>query len=145
MPSLFDNPPPEVPPAAAPIVPGLRMGPENVERVIAERVLDNLADRRKSLCEWLRVEMRLLYQRRLEKQGYELAYVTADDARVLLDAAPGVPGPDKLSRNFIGALFRGVKGWQPTGKIARSRTPGSHANMLHCWRWVPPQDTGAKS
>ena len=59
----------------------------------------------------------------------------AVDARIILDSAPGVPPPDELNRNFLGALFK-APGWEPTGAFSLSRTSGSHANRLVCWRYV---------
>jgi homoserine dehydrogenase len=59
--------------------------------------------------------------------------VTADDARSILDADPHVPADSKLCRNFMGQLFK-TDHWEATGQVIRSRTTGSHGNLLFCWR-----------
>lgn len=110
----------------------------NAEEVIADRTLATHESVRQELLDQLRQRMVVLYQQRLDAQGRELAYVTADDARLILDTDPKVPGPDELNRNFLGALFK-APGWQPTGQYIKSRTAGSHANRLLCWRWVGAQ------
>lgn len=89
---------------------------------------------RASLLKWLRREMKRLYAQRVIDRGYDRAFVSADDARKILDSDPKVPGPDKLSRNFLGTLFKGEKGWRACG-FTKSETPGSHANLLRIWRW----------
>lgn len=134
MPHLFNTPvdTPALPPGR---LVHARQAPQNVERDIRDRVLDSMEETRRSLLTWLREEMRSLYLRRLESHGRDLAFVTADDARVLLDNAPNVPGPDRLNRNFLGQLFRG-EGWEWTGQLYKSKTLNSHANDLRCWRWV---------
>lgn len=40
--------------------------------------------------------------------------------------------PDITPGNWLGALFRGGE-WEPAGLI-RSKTVGSHANLLRTWR-----------
>ena len=113
----------------------LRMAPANPEAVVADRVLEALEGKYKALLEWMRDRMRTLYFQREKSQGRELAFVTADDARLILDTDPNVPGPDRLKRNFMGSLFK-AKGWEFTGQMIKSKTPGSHANRLLCWRYV---------
>ncbi len=114
-----------------------RMAPVNPEQVVADAVLDDLAEVRRSLLNHLRARLATLYRQRLAAQGYDLAYVTADDARVLLDTDPRVPPPDRLNRNFLGSLFARAPEWEATGELIKSRTPGSHANLLRCWRLRP--------
>lgn len=117
-----------------------RLAPENPELVLRDAVLAALEGRYHSLLEYLRRRLRGLYEQRLERQGRELAHVTADDARLILDSDPNVPPPDRLCRNFLGQLFRSP-GWQATGSIIRSHTAGSHGNLLFCWRFEPQSAT----
>ena len=81
----------------------------------------------------LRQAMRDLYRRRQALQG-SLAYVSADDARVIIDSDPRYANLD--CKNFLGSLYRGSKEWKATGQRIKSKTPGSHGNSLCCWRWV---------
>lgn len=138
MATLFDQPAtPRIEPAPPPAdaLTALRLAPANPEVVIADATLDRLADARASLCTWLRRECQRIYLQRLDKQGFTLACVTADDARFILDNTPGVPGPEQLNRNFMGTLFRKSDGWRCTGQFIKSRTPGSRGNLIRCWRW----------
>jgi len=137
-PSLFDPAhKPEVTEAETPESPKLetyRMAPVNPESEIAEAILDAMEGKRHKLLEYLRTRLFQLYQKRLEKQGEALARVTADDARLILESDPNIPGADKLNRNFLGQLFRTPK-WEFTGELIKSQTQGSHGNLLRCWRW----------
>ena len=146
--SLFDElkqpAPAPVRPGAPPVAPDgpirpktkkMRKAPENPERLVADGVLDQHNRYRASLLDWLRGHMRSLYAQRLQSQGRGLAFVTADDARRILDADERVPGPDRLNRNFLGALFVKGAGWEATGEYTHSQTPGSHGNRLCCWRF----------
>lgn len=108
-----------------------RMAPDNPELEIRDAVLACLEDNYEPLLEWIRQRMRALYAQRLDKQGYELAQVCADDARALIDAEPRLKG---VRRNFMGQLFK-APGWVWTGAFTKSRTAGSHGNLLMCWRW----------
>lgn len=63
--------------------------------------------------------------------------VTADDARAYFESLPNVPGPEQLSRNFLGATFK-EPGWVCTGQSVLSRTKGGHANRILVWRWEGP-------
>lgn len=90
------------------------------------RILDRLRDR-----------MRRLYKiRRLTPMGGE-AYVTADDARIELDAAieRGEFERPQGKLNFLGSLFK-APGWETEGGFIKSRTSGSHANRILKWRWI---------
>lgn len=109
--------------------------PDNPEKVVRDEVLDGLESSRSRIIDYLRDRMRTLYARRMAAEGYRLACVTADDARHILDNDPRFPGPQEFNRNFLGCLFR-EEGWEWTGNLAYSRTPGSHANLIRCWRWV---------
>lgn len=113
-----------------------RLAPINPEIDVRNRVLEAMEANYKPLLDWLRDRMQRLYLDRLCHQGRELAFVTADDARLILDTDPQIPGPDRLCRNFLGQLFR-APGWSTTGQIRRSSTPGSHGNLLMCWRYEP--------
>lgn len=110
--------------------------PENVELVIRDEILADLAALRRSILDWLHPRIVRLYRQRLAAQGYERAYVCADDLRIILDADPRIPPPERLNRNFLGSFWR-TPGWRPLGATVKSRTPGSHANKLECWRWEP--------
>jgi len=137
---LFAQPPEaSVPPMPAREMP-LTLAPDNPELVLRDAVLAALEGRYESLLNWLRERMEKLYRHRLTAQGYELARVTADDARAILDADPHVPADSKLCRNFMGQLFK-TDHWEATGQVIRSRTTGSHGNLLFCWRLKRNQET----
>jgi hypothetical protein len=136
------DPPPGPPdhPAAPAGNPGasrtqpLVMADPNPEIEIGRAVLEALDQRYESLLDWLRVRMRRLYLDRLRAQGRELAYVSSDDARLVLDSDPHVPPTSRLCRNFMGSLFRGDDSWEFTGRFTNSSVPGSHGNLIRCWR-----------
>ena len=81
----------------------------------------------------LRESMKRLYKWKQTTMGIN-AYVSADDARVILDSDPRYANLD--CKNFLGSLYRGSKEWKATGQRIKSKTPGSHGNSLCCWRWV---------
>lgn len=114
----------------------------NPEEVLRDRVLDTHEYTSGQILDELRLAMRRLYEKRLSAQGRELAFVTADDARVILDTDERYA--HLTNKNFMGSLFR-EKGWHKTGRIIKSKTPGSHANELKCWRWVTPEERGGDS
>jgi hypothetical protein len=105
--------------------------PANPEEVIRDEILSDLATRNADLLNYLRGRLKVTYRFLVEDVGREFAYVTADDARRILDADRRFDG---VCRNFLGALFKGP-GWKSTGAFHKSRTPGSHANRLLCWRF----------
>lgn len=111
----------------------------NPEEQIRDRVLDTLEYSAGQILDELRAAMVKLYLKRREKQG-ALAFVTADDARIILETDPKYPPASRLNRNFMGQLFRPLSGqdpdWEWTGEYIKSRTQGSHANPLKCWRWI---------
>lgn len=112
---------------------------EPSERELGEAILDELeAERlRQDFLARLRTEMVDLYQEReLAAPGH--GYVCADDARKLLESWPDVPPPEQLSRNFMGALFRGSE-WIASGMV-ESATKGSHGRRIVSWRL---RDAGA--
>ena len=105
----------------------------NPEETIRDGILDLHNYSSSQILSDLRAAMRRLYLKRRSEQG-ELAFVTADDARLILDADERYANVG--NKNFMGSLFR-EKGWEKTGRIVKSKTPGSHANELKCWRWSP--------
>lgn len=88
-----------------------------------DRVLRHLAWLRKDYLAQIRTHLK-----RLDRP------VTADDARAYFEQLPNVPGPDTISRNFLGATFKGP-GWVATGDMVLSTTKGRHANRIFVWRW----------
>lgn len=107
----------------------------NPEEAARQRVLELHEYSSGQVLDELRAAMRRLYARRRSIQGGE-AFVTADDARLILDTDERYA--HITNKNFMGSLFR-EKGWEKTGKIIKSKTAGSHANELKCWRWVTPE------
>lgn len=95
-----------------------------------DAVLDTLDRKRRGYLAKLRTEMELLYWKR-HRVDPDTAFVTADDAREVFEAWPGIPDADELSRNFLGSLFRGRR-WTEVG-TARSRTPGRNASLVRKW------------
>lgn len=114
----------------------------NVEEAARDRVLDLHEFTSAQVLDELRAKMRVLYRKRRSVQGVD-AFVTADDARLILDTDERFA--HLTNKNFMGSLFR-EKGWEKTGRIIKSRTPGSHANELKCWRWneIKAQREGGK-
>ncbi|MBL4701600.1 MAG: hypothetical protein JKX85_10125 [Phycisphaeraceae bacterium] len=100
----------------------------------AHQVLDAMELSRGEYLDRIREKLAVLYRSRWVSQGLE-AFVSADDARDILNKMPNVPPPSRMNRNFLGQLFR-ADGWKFTGKTINSKTPGSHGNLLRCWRWV---------
>jgi len=94
------------------------------ERAERDRILRHLATLRQGYLVEVRAHLRSL--------GRD---VTADDARAFFESLPGVPGPDTLSRNFLGAVFK-APGWMATGDMALSATRGRHASRILVWRWM---------
>lgn len=72
---------------------------------------------------------------RIRRVAHELYHVldrpiSADDLREVMARHPELEPPGD-SRNVMGQVFR--DGWERVGLI-RSRTPGSHGNLLAEWR-----------
>jgi hypothetical protein len=105
--------------------------PANPEEAIRDEVLADLGSRKRDVLDWLRGRMRVIYRMRAEDVGLAAACVTADDARRIIDAMPEFDG---VCRNFLGSLFL-ADGWEFTGQRIKSKTKGSHANELKCWRY----------
>lgn len=105
--------------------------PETEKR---DRGIGIAADTNVSVLDWLRDAV-LRRHRELIHFGIR-DYVTADDGRELFEF--GVTNGHferPASMNFMGALFA-AKGWKFTGERIKSKTAGSHANELKCWKWV---------
>lgn len=87
------------------------------------------------ILNWLRPKLVELYS--FYALGDLDAYVTADDARRLIEDAldTGELKQRPECMNFMGSVFKGGE-WEFTGKRVRSRTAGSHGNELRCWKWI---------
>lgn len=118
-------------PAAA--KPDLRRQADLEEKAKAQAI-EKLQRVRRGWLTFLRGRLIKLYESRVAVYPFD-AYVTADDARVILESQPDCPPASELNRSFLGALFK-TAGWESTGKYITSNTPGSHANRLVCWRYV---------
>lgn len=95
----------------------------NFESQAKAQALDSLEAIRAEYLERVRAQMR-----RWAETG---AVVTPDDARAYFESL-NPPGPEHLSRNFLGCVFRGAE-WEFAGTY-KSQTPGSHANRLNMYR-----------
>lgn len=104
--------------------------PPSSEEQIRDEILADLGERRKEVLDWLRRRLVIIYRFRCEDVGKESAFVTADDARKIIDADERFKG---VNKNFLGALFK-ASGWRAVG-FHKSETPGSHANRLMRWIW----------
>lgn len=84
----------------------------------------------------LRDELRKRYLER--KASWPIAwgepYVTADDARSLMEKNDALRPPPHRSNNALGSLFL-VKGWRRIGDHV-STTKGAHRNRIGRWAWV---------
>lgn len=98
------------------------------EEQIRDEILADLGERRREVLDWLRRRLVVIYRFRVEDIGEANAWVTADDARKIIDADHRF---DAVNKNFLGALFK-VKGWRAVG-FHKSETEGSHANRLMRW------------
>ena len=106
--------------------------PSEVEK--AQQVLDGFEYSRGEYLDMIRAGLRIVWKHRFDEVGHD-AYVTADDARAIFEAIPNVPGPKRLSRNFLGQVFR-TDEWEWTDQYVKSKTPGLHGNPIKCWRYV---------
>lgn len=95
------------------------------------RILAAHQRRRKVWLATIRQELERIYAERA-RLGAPNAFVTANDARVVFEALPGVPPASEVSRSFLGAVFH-APGWVPCG-LDRSRVVGHHACLLLRWR-----------
>lgn len=105
------------------------------EQQIGDRITREIGSSgwRREVLDVLRERLKIVYQSRLRDAGPSRAYVTADDARVLLLSLDIDLRGENM--NFLGALFKS-QGWEPMPYMHQSDTPGSHGNLLHCWRFV---------
>ena len=76
-----------------------------LEMAKRDEAISNLAELRKEFLSIIRRKLRRLYLVRAAISG-PYAYVTADDAREICEAIPGIPSPSVLNRNFLGATFK---------------------------------------
>ena len=87
----------------------------------------------------LRDRLRALYLER--KASWPLSwgdpYVTADDARALMEKDPALRPPPQRSNNALGSLFLPT-GWVRVGYHI-STTKGAHRNRIGRWAWVGDQ------
>lgn len=110
--------------------------PPEPEPAKAQSVLDAMAEERRAWLRYMRARLAQTYLARVTERGRDAAYVTADDARQLMDDEPTLCGlPAGASTNLLGALFRGWE-WQQINRGHVSSTPGSHGNILARWRFV---------
>lgn len=106
------------------------------EPVKATAVLDRMAEERRDWLRYMRTRLVQVYFARVTAAGRDAAFVTADDARQLMDAEPTLCGlPAGASTNLLGALFRGWE-WQAIDREHVSTREGSHGNLLTRWRYV---------
>lgn len=122
-PSLFDV-------GSAPSGDPLARVPSEIAK--RDAVLASHEDNYRDVLRSLRVDMEILYRQRFHAQGHA-ACVTADDARQILATHEAFEGMTFASMNWLGQLFRDGN-WEQTGQTIRSQTPGSHGNVLPCWR-----------
>ena len=110
--------------------------PRPPERERAVSVLDRMADERRAWLERMRSEMAGLFLLRVEAWGNNSAFVTADDARLLMEGRPDLALPAGASTNLVGALFKGGHWSRSYHRDHISNTPNSHGNDLYRWRYV---------
>ena len=99
----------------------------------ADATLRDFERRDTAWLDALRDELRKLYAARVNRLGEAMAYVTADDARRMMDRDPRLRPPAGTSNNALGALFR-TQGWEKLG-YTKSTTEGSHGNLIAQWAW----------
>lgn len=105
---------------------------------LRDSILDRMeaSEARQVLLERLRGEMRALFHARDSSEAWKAehgyAFVTATDARELLESWSDVPPAEELNRNFMGGLYR--RGWRAIG-MQPSGTAGSHGRRE--LRWAP--------
>jgi hypothetical protein len=106
-----------------------------------ERALKNHESGHEDRLEYLRTKLRELYAQRLrdrQANGITPAYVTADDAAVLLEQAGNMGYlDDDEPRAWFGALFRS-KGWRwVEPKLVPSLRDGNNGRLQRTWAWEP--------
>lgn len=109
---------------------------DNPELAARDKGMAIAAATNESPLEWLREQMRLLYAWRSRcRPDDPKVCVTGDDARVIIELAFAQKRFERpASMNFMGSVFR--DGWEQTGERIKSKTAGSHANPLPCWKYV---------
>lgn len=110
--------------------------PVTEEWRVGDRILTNMKEEelRQAYLKALRKEMHDLWMRRARDPDVDDPTVCADDAREVFESWDP-PSPDRLNRNFLGQLFRDGN-WRKVGHT-RSRTDGSHGNLIAEWEPVP--------
>lgn len=110
--------------------------PRTEEWRVGDQILANMEmeELRSAYLKALRSEMHDLWQRRARDPAVEEPTVCADDARRIFESWDP-PSSDRLDRNFLGQLFR-TGNWRKVG-YTRSRTDGSHGNLIAEWEPVP--------
>ena len=88
-----------------------------------DEALDSLEQTRRIYLDRVRATMR--------RWAGDGGAITPDDARDYFESLDP-PGPERLSRNFLGCVFRGRE-WEVVGTYT-SATPGSHGNRLNIYR-----------
>lgn len=114
------------------------------ELEVRDEVLGRLESLRASYVVRIRADLEALYhtRRRRARQAGEnpdAVYVTSTDARELFEHIPNVPPPEELSRNFLGAVFRGDD-WEAIG-VEPSTTPGRRGALIRRWRYRGTSNT----
>lgn len=119
--------------------------PREPECAKAVSILDDMAERRRDWLRRMRNALASIYQVRVTKygEGDPRCYVTADDARRLMEQHPRVWDlPAGASPNLLGSLFRSAE-WKAIDREHVSSTTGSHGNILTRWRYVGPERSAA--
>lgn len=92
------------------------------------------ADSNKSCLDYLRNAVKLRW-RALKAAGVR-SYVTAEDARELLEIGIELNVYERPKNTFfMGSLFQG-KEWEFTGERIQSTLKGSHLREIKCWKYV---------
>lgn len=112
---------------------------DNPELAKRDQGMAIAAESKSPILDWLRVAIRNRWKD-LVKRGLR-DYVTADDARILLEIAfdDGRFERPQGKFNFMGSVFR--KGWRKVpGEKHQSETDGSHGNDIYRWEPVDAEE-----
>lgn len=112
-------------------------GPSEGEKRKEKAIEKHENSSRAPLLRVLRNRLKLTYDLRVRKHGFE-AFVTADDAATLLKELPVDRDSEgnALPRNWMGALFK-EPGWKFTGRTVPSLRPEANGRHVRCWRYEP--------
>ena len=108
-------------------------------------VLGRMAEERREWLDRMRAELVRVYRVRVDAFGeHDLrCYVTADDARRIMETRPGFALPAGASPNILGSLFR-APGWERSRhRDHQSSAVNGHGNPLYLWRYVGPERSAA--